>query len=47
MHLPYLIAGYAVVWIGILVYVVSLGRRSRNLERELEELRELVERQKR
>ncbi len=47
MHLPYLIAGYAVVWIGILIYVVSLGRRSRSLEREVEELRELLERQKR
>jgi CcmD family protein len=38
-HLPYLIAAYAVVWLGILVYVTSLARRSR----ELEELRHLVE----
>ena len=42
-HLPYLIAAYAVVWLGILVYVTSLARRSRELERELEELRHLVE----
>ena len=42
-HLPYLIAAYAVVWLGILVYVTSLARRSRELERELDELRHLVE----
>ena len=45
-HLPYLVAAYAVVWIGVLIYVTSLARRSRNLERELEELRALVEKRK-
>lgn len=42
-HLPFLIAAYAVVWIGVLLYVTSLGRRNRNLEREIEELRTLIE----
>jgi len=42
-HLPFLIAAYGVVWIGVLIYLVSLSRRSRNLEREVEELQELVE----
>jgi CcmD family protein len=42
-HLPFLIAAYAVVWIGVLLYVTSLGRRSRSLEREIEELRALVD----
>lgn len=42
-HLPYLIAAYAVVWVAILVYVTSLARRSRELEREVDELRHLVE----
>lgn len=42
-HLPFLIAAYGVVWIGILLYVVGLARRSRNLERDLAELRAIVE----
>ncbi len=29
-HLPFLIAAYAVVWIGMLIYVTSLARRSRS-----------------
>lgn len=43
-HLPYLIAAYAVVWLGILIYVSSLARRSRELERELDELKHLLDR---
>ena len=46
-HLPFLIAAYGVVWLGVLLYVTSLARRSRNLEREIEELQELAERRKR
>jgi CcmD family protein len=45
-HLPFLIAAYAVVWVGVLLYVTSLARRSRSLERELDELRTLVEKRK-
>ncbi len=41
-HLEYLIAAYAVVWLGILIYVTGLARRSSNLEREVAELRELL-----
>ncbi len=47
MHLSFLIAAYAVVWIGVLIYVNSLARRSRALERELRELRELLRQQPR
>jgi CcmD family protein len=43
-HLPFLIAAYAVVWLGVLIYVTSLARRSRELARELEELKHLLER---
>lgn len=43
-HLGFLIAAYAVVWIGVLVYVTSLSRRSRQLERELDELKHLLDR---
>jgi CcmD family protein len=46
-HLPFLIAAYAVVWIGVLLYVAGLARRSRHLEREIEELRTLVEKRPR
>ena len=42
-HLPFLIAAYGVVWIGVLLYVTSLARRSRNREREIVELRALVD----
>lgn len=44
MHIPFLIAAYVVVWIGILAYVTSLSRRSRSLERDMEELRKLLNR---
>jgi len=44
-HLTYLIAAYAVVWLGVLLYVTGLARRSRNLEREIDELRQLVDKQ--
>jgi CcmD family protein len=42
-HLPFLIAAYGIVWIGVLLYVAGLGRRSRNLEREIEELKALLD----
>lgn len=38
-NLSYLFAGYAAVWIGLFVYLLRLGRRTRELEEELEELR--------
>jgi CcmD family protein len=38
-HIGFLFAAYAVVWIGVLLYVTALARRSRNLERDIEELR--------
>ena len=38
-HFPYLFAAFAIVWGVILAYVVSLDRRSRRAERDLEELR--------
>ena len=43
MNLSFLFAAYTVVWLGVLIYVVGLARRSRNLERELDELRALVD----
>jgi CcmD family protein len=38
--LGYLFAAYAAVWIGIVVYVRSIERRTRDLEDELHDLRQ-------
>ncbi len=43
MNLSYLFAAFAVVWIGVLGYVVSLSRRNRDLEHDLEDLRSVLE----
>jgi CcmD family protein len=42
-HLGYLFAAYAVVWIGIFIYLLRLAARTRELEEEVRELRRLLE----
>lgn len=42
-HFPYLFAAYAVVWTVLFLYVFSLDRRARHAEKELEELKRLIE----
>lgn len=42
MHLGYLFAAYAVVWVGIFLYVRHVARRGRELEEEVAELRRRV-----
>jgi CcmD family protein len=42
MELSYLFAAYGVVWLGVVLYVAALARQSKNLERELTELRQLL-----
>ena len=42
VHLSFLFAAYTLVWIGLFLYVLSLSRQNRGLERELAELRELL-----
>jgi len=42
MNLSYLFAAYALVWVAVLLYVTSLARRGRELEREITELRALL-----
>ena len=46
-NLPYLFAAYAVTWVGFFVYMFFMSRRQREMEREIEELRqeELEERE--
>jgi CcmD family protein len=39
----YLFAAYTAVWVALFVYVLRLGRRSRELEEEIRELRRLLE----
>ncbi len=43
-NLNFLFAAYAAVWVLLFVYVVVLSRRNRALEREIEELRQLLQR---
>ncbi|HLY37794.1 MAG TPA: CcmD family protein [Candidatus Binatia bacterium] len=42
-NLSYLFAAYTAVWVALFVYVLRLGRRSRELEEEIRELRRLLE----
>lgn len=42
-HFPYLFAAYGIVWAVIFLYVLSLDRRGRRLERDVAELKKLVE----
>jgi len=37
--LNYLFAAYTAVWLAIFFYLLSIGRKARRLERELEEMR--------
>lgn len=45
-NLNFLFAAFAAVWLMIFLYVRVLSRRNRVLEREIEELREIVERRR-
>lgn len=42
-HFPYLFAAYTVIWIAIAGYAMRLGRRNRELEDEIRELRERLD----
>ena len=41
--MSYLFAAYTAVWVALFVYLLRLGRRSRELEEEIRELRKLLE----
>jgi CcmD family protein len=43
-NLNYLFAAYAAVWVMLFLYVSVLSRRNRTMEREIDELRALLER---
>jgi len=42
-NIGYRFAAYTAVWVALFVYVLRLGRRSRELEEEIRELRRLLE----
>ncbi len=41
--LSFLFAGYSAVWLVLFVYLFSLSRRHRSLERQVEDLRQMLE----
>ncbi len=41
-HLGYMAAAYAILWAAILIYFLGLGRREREIWREIQELRESI-----
>ena len=42
-HFPYLFAAYTTVWVVLFLYVLSLDRRARRAEREVEALKQVLE----
>jgi CcmD family protein len=46
-NLSFLFAAYTAVWVLLFVYIHVLGRRNRALEKEIEELRALLQHQRR
>lgn len=45
-NLNFLFAAYTAVWVLLFFYIMTLSRRNRSLERDIEELRELLHRQR-
>ncbi len=43
-NLNFLFAAYTAVWVMLFFYILMLSRRNRSLEKEIEELRELLQR---
>ena len=45
-NLNFLFAAYTAVWVLLFLYILTLSRRNRSLNKEIEELRELLQRRK-
>jgi CcmD family protein len=43
-NLNFLFAAYTAIWVLLFLYILSLSRRNRSLDKEIEELRELLQR---
>ena len=44
-NLGYLIAAYAIIWVALFVYIFALGRKLRQITKEVILLRELKDRE--
>jgi CcmD family protein len=45
-HLNFLFAAYTAIWVLLFLYILMLSRRNRTLQKEVDELRELLRRRK-
>ena len=45
-HLTFLFAAYTAIWVLLFLYILLLSRRNRTLQKEIDELRELLQRRK-
>jgi len=43
-NLSFLFAAYTAIWVLLFLYVANIARRNRSLQREIDELRTLVQR---
>jgi CcmD family protein len=43
-NLNFLFAAYTAIWVLLFFYILSLSRRNQSLDKEIEELRELLRR---
>jgi len=44
--MSYLFAAYMVIWIALFTYILSLSKRKKRLDREIETLRRILEEKK-
>jgi len=44
--MSYLFAAYMVIWIALFTYILSLSKRQKRLDREIETLRRILEEKK-
>jgi CcmD family protein len=45
-NLNFLFAAYTAIWVLLFLYILMLSRRNRTLQKEIDELRELLQRRK-
>jgi CcmD family protein len=45
-NLNFLFAAYTAIWVLLFLYILMLSRRNRTLHKEIDELRELLQRRK-
>ena len=45
-NLNFLFAAYTAIWVFLFLYILMLSRRNRTLQKEIDELREILQRRK-